>query len=107
MALFHKHSSKAKWDCRECTSFQAKEEDLIDFTKQYSWDAGCLIYMISFGEFPFKDYPLNTVPEVSFPANEKIPEEMKEILRKLLKNDSKERMGIEQALEDFNLIRNK
>ena len=71
-----------------------------------------MIYWISFGEFPFKDYPRDSlrygrtrtvkVQEVSFPDTGKIPEEMKVILRNLLKNEAKERMGIEEALEQFN-----
>ena len=37
----------------------ASDEDFIDFTKQYSWEVGCLIYIISYGDFPFPNYPLD------------------------------------------------
>ena len=34
-----------------------KNAEKIDFSKQYSWEVGCLLYEMAFGCFPFEGYP--------------------------------------------------
>ena len=83
---------------------QAKAEDWIEFKFQFSWEVGCLLFFISFGEFPFLDYPAAfgkapniEVPAVAFPEGEHIPSELKEVIAALLLNEAEERMELEEA----------
>ena len=78
----------------------------IDFSKQYSWEVGCLLFAIAYGDLPFSDYPLNygrapnvVVPPVSIPDSAIVPEEFSDVLRRLLLNQAESRMGIEEAHE--------
>ena len=80
----------------------------VDFTKQYSWDAGCLMFEMAFGEFPFEGYPMGfgrapnvQVPEVVTPEMQKIPREFSELIIKLLANDPRMRMSIGEALDQL------
>ena len=91
----------------------ANEEADIDVTKQYSWEAGCLLYEIAFGRFPFINedeefYPFGfgetgriTVPEVQFPdvtaADALLIGKYNGLIRLLLQNDENQRIHISDA----------
>ena len=91
---------------------RAKKVPMIDFTQQYSWEAGCLIFQISIGRFPFVSesgslYPMDfgepgeySVPKVEFLENEReqFPEKFLYLLESLLYNAPLDRMQISDAL---------
>ena len=84
--------------------FGSKDDDRVDFTKQYSWDAGCLLFQIAWGEFPFDGYPIGfgrpgkvAVPPLVVAENPKIPPEFVEVIVNLLINDPLQRMSIQDA----------
>ena len=90
----------------------------IDVSKQYSWEAGCMLFEIAFGEFPFvtkegEYYPLGfedphtgkiKVPKVQIPfiqneyeKRDNIAELFSDLVSYLLANNKRERIDIKNA----------
>merc|ERR1712137_827377 len=69
---------------------------LIDFTPQYSWEAGTILYELCCRQFPFENYPLSGTNISSYRLNlECIPPRFREVIRGLLV----ERKSLEYAAE--------
>src|SRR3990167_2065720 len=45
-------------------------KQIIEFSKQYSWEVGCLLFEMVYGKFPFENYPMNfgKAPKISVPS---------------------------------------
>ena len=93
----------------------ARKDAIIDVTKQYSWEAGCLLFEIAFGIVPFRNYPFGfgdtgffEVPPVQVPDHlrvactssneEEMVNDFTGLLCLLLKNNEEERIHIRDAL---------
>ena len=78
----------------------------IDFTKQYSWEVGCLLYQIIFEAHPFPQYPIGygRAPNVSVSAptfkETDLNPSFVRLIAKLLLN-SEYRISITQAQEEL------
>jgi len=90
---------------------EKKREIVIDYSKQPSFEFGVICYEILCGlTHPFQDYPpqlINLYPiEINFNTTfmdslEKIPNEIKDLISLLLKNDPNERPLIEEIIDNF------
>ena len=103
---------------------KVKQEKLINVEKQYSWEAGCLLFEIAFGVAPFNladiFYPLSCevattdskyqvqVPQLTFPSDVVIEgedfEDFTGLLSLLLCNDPDERVTISDAVVILHLL---
>src|SRR3990167_4027996 len=89
-----------------------KDFEKIDFSKEYSWEVGCLLYEISFGCPPFENYPLLygspprvTVPPVSFEGNIlALNKAFLALIGNMLINDPSQRISFESAVAEINKI---
>lgn len=89
-------------------------DEKIDFTHQYSWDAGCLLFEIAFARFPFESYPIGygrapaiKTPPLKTPDFASIPTEYSDLLAKLLTNEHKERLSVKKALKELKYLQRK
>ena len=76
---------------------------LIDFTKQYSWDVGCLLYEIIFEKFPYPNYPMekyNLALDIAYPSS--ISPQFINLIVKLLQELPSDRISIVDAQNEFN-----
>ena len=80
------------------------QQRIIQFSGQFSWDAGCILYEIAMGEFPFVGYPVGFgdkyihVPEPDFTFwDARLPTEYLNVIKQLLVNDPAQRMPITLA----------
>src|SRR3990167_8812258 len=81
--------------------------NIIDFSGQYSWETGCVIYELIEGKFPF---PFHTLPVkegaepfgVTHPSEAK--EELLDLVKKMIQVNVKERISIQQAWNEFKQI---
>ena len=81
------------------------KKTMIDFSGQFSWDAGCVLFEIAMGEFPFVGYPVGFgeapnihVPEADFTSwNGRLPLELLNVIKELLANNPSQRMSIIDA----------
>src|SRR3990167_7318061 len=89
-----------------------KDFEKIDFSKEYSWEVGCLLYEISFGCPPFENYPLLygspprvSVPPVSFEGNIiGLNKAFLALIGNMLINDPSQRISFESAVAEINKI---
>ena len=79
------------------------KEKWVNYSGQYSWEVGCLIYCLAFGEFPFKYYPsfdnesgLVLIPELEFGAHE-YPDTFIDLITQLLMAEAEYRMPLVTA----------
>ena len=86
---------------------QRKGKAIINFSKQYSWEVGCLLFTIVYGKFPFEDYPSAYgsppylhVPYLAIP-NSGVHPAFEHLIGKLLINDQSSRISIHQAQQEF------
>lgn len=83
---------------------------IINFTKQYSWEIGCVIFQLMQGSFPFPNYPSNkygSAPNIKVrppKIKQYASSELTQLVLLMLKNDAEERMSIEEAREAFKTI---
>jgi len=85
-----------------------KKEITIDYSKQPSFEFGVICFEILRGNHPFGDYPGYSYPIIidSFESfiesdEDPIPNEVKDQITLLLKNDFKERPMIEEVIHHF------
>lgn len=85
----------------------------IDFSGQYSWEVGCLLYEISFGRFPFPGYPglSSRVPYQVPPATLEnhlpgLPPAFVEMIGNMLHYDPNLRLPWQSAVSIFNSLIN-
>ena len=98
------------------------EMETVDVSKQYSWEAGFLMYEIAFGVSPFTlnglPYPFSCcevnmihVPPLEFPENSNKQlgelEEFKGLLRFLLSQNPEDRVSIQNAITILEVINEK
>ena len=87
--------------------FLKKDSEKIDFSNQYSWEVGCLLYEIAFGCFPFDGYPalFNKPPNIKVPLpslGEHLPglsKQFIDIIGKMLISDPNQRISFLLATE--------
>ena len=83
----------------------------INFSGQYSWEVGCLLFGIVFGRFPFEDYPQNygRAPHIAVPdpviVNSGLHSGFDRLMAKLLVNNSDFRISIEAAHKEFKSLK--
>ena len=103
-------SGNMQYQAPEITNqrFTASHHTTINFTKQYSWETGCIIYVICTGEVPFPDYPTfayGTPPNVRVPPpnvpNGHLPPRFRLLLENLLANDPSQRIPIDEAHKEM------
>src|SRR3990167_38267 len=84
-------------------------KQIIEFSKQYSWEVGCLLFEMVYGKFPFENYPMNfgKAPKISVPSAvfdfgaSVVDVAFLAIINKLLINDCEFRISIKDAHSQF------
>src|SRR3990167_2948939 len=85
------------------------QSPVIDFSKQYSWEIGCVIFQLLQGRFPFSRYPskYGSRPNIQVhPPKIKryVCGQLENLVLLMLENDAGERISIEEAREEFKTI---
>lgn len=73
------------------------KQEMLDLSKQSSWELGLLMHIILVGKMPFPEYP-NGCDIPTLTIDTQIPLGLAEIIIGLLKGNPEERMGIKEAL---------
>ena len=78
---------------------------VVDFTGQYSWETGCVIFQIIEGKFPFPfPVPKGAEPFKFSHLASKVNVKLLELVKKMLKFNPEERISIQQAYSEFKNI---
>ena len=77
------------------------DEQIIDFSGQYSWETGFVIYEIIEGRFPFIKFPYAESAELLEFAHTVVHEKLLDLVKKMLKVNPTERISIQDAWDEF------
>mmetsp|Transcript_7101 Transcript_7101/g.10855 ORF Transcript_7101/g.10855 Transcript_7101/m.10855 type:complete len:97 (-) Transcript_7101:10-300(-) len=87
---------------------EGEDSTFIYFSSQYSWEVGCIIYVICMGEFPFPTYPHISmqVPTLSFDAvsSRTLTPEFRQLLKRALDSSGETRVPFVDFFEQLHTI---